>query len=83
MPAEIFLFFLFVNLYYYYHAASSDAMRQDNRNLTLNLASQIMAEHQGEVNFKGKEGSGALQSIEICLPLFWHEADSLRKIVPT
>jgi signal transduction histidine kinase len=66
----------------YYRAASSDAMRQDNRNLTLNLASQIMAEHQGEVNFKGKEGSGALQSIEICLPLFWHEQIRCEKLFP-
>lgn len=43
-------------------------MRQDNRNLTLNLASQIMAVHQGEVNFKGKEGPGVLQSVEMPAP---------------
>ncbi|MEW6521491.1 MAG: hypothetical protein AB1461_19005 [Thermodesulfobacteriota bacterium] len=63
---------------WYTQAVSSETRRQENRNLTLNLASQIMAEHQGEVNFKGKEGFGALQSIEICLPLFWHEAGPLK-----
>ncbi len=67
----------------YSPTASSEARRQESRNLTRNLASQIMMEHQGEVNFKGKEGPGGLQSIEICLPLFWHEAGSLRRIVPT
>ncbi|RJX31815.1 MAG: sensor histidine kinase [Desulfurivibrio sp.] len=63
---------------WYTQTVSSETRRQENRNLTLNLASQIMAEHQGEVNFKGKEGLGALQSIEICLPLFWHEAGPLK-----
>ncbi|MEW6290715.1 MAG: hypothetical protein AB1545_12770 [Thermodesulfobacteriota bacterium] len=63
---------------YYTQAASSKALRRENRNLSLNLASQIMAEHQGEVNFKGKKGGDALQSIEICLPLFWREAGPLR-----
>lgn len=66
----------------YSQTASSAAMRRENRNQTLNLASQIMAEHQGEVSFKDKEGPGALQSIEICLPLFWREADPLQKNVP-
>ncbi|MCK9297101.1 MAG: hypothetical protein M0P70_18705 [Desulfobulbaceae bacterium] len=67
----------------YSPTASSESRRQESRNLTLNLANQIMAEHQGEVHFKGQEGAGGLQSIEICLPLFWHEAGLLGKIIPT
>jgi signal transduction histidine kinase len=67
---------------FYSPTTSSESMRRENRNLTLNLASQIMTEHQGDVNFKGKEGQGALQSIEICLPLFWHETKLLPNPVP-
>ena len=54
----------------------------EDHNLTLNLADQILAEHQGAVKFKGGAGAKGLQSIEICLPLFWRERKSLSGTIP-
>jgi hypothetical protein len=67
---------------YYPVKTIATAHEIEDHNLTLNLAGQILAEHQGAVKFQGKAGTDGLQSIAVCLPLFWREKKSLPKTIP-